>query len=233
MRARRIFHGFAFLLVVALPIAQGCGGDDSAVNGDTSDGGGDDGTTGGDGSTSSDGNTNTDTGTTTDAFCTALNDYDTRCSLTDACSVAEAAACTSTEANASPQFLAAYEACESMQPCPSPGASTDGGQAAYDSCLQAHFGSPDTVAQQLATDFCTRCVPASGSCAVGFYGDPKAARLLELDDAILGEIDDNCAKSDAGIRGDGGLLSCSDEFTKCVRGIVLAHDPPPAACNDL
>lgn len=232
MRARRIFLGLGFVLVIALPTAEGCGGDDAAVNGDNSDsgGGGDGTTTGSDGSTTSDGNTNSDTGTTPDAFCTAENDYVTRCSLTDACSLAVAAACSSTEANASPQFIGAYEACESMQPCPSAGAG-DGGAAAYDNCLRTHFGAPDAVAEQLASDFCAKCLPAVGECSVGFYGNPTAARLLELDDAILTEIDDTCTKRDGGA-GDGGFASCTDAFTACARDIVLSHDPIPAACND-
>ena len=231
MRARRIFHGLAFLAVAALPIVQGCSGDDASVNGDTSDGGGTDGSsTGSDGSASSDGNASTDTGSS-DAFCAAANDYVTRCALTDSCSLAIAAACSSTEANASPQFLAAYEACESMQPCPTPGGSSDGGAAAYDSCLASHFGSPDAVAQQLASDFCSKCLPASGSCATAFYSAPKAQRLLELDDAILTEIDDTCILSDAGTD-DAGPGTCADRFDACARNIVLAHDPIPAACND-
>ncbi len=232
MRAPRIMSGFAFLFAVALPIAQGCSGDDAAVNGDTSDGGGDDGSiSGNDGSSSNDGNANNDTGTTSDAFCSAANDYVTRCDLTDACSLAVAAACSSTEANASPQFLVAYEACESLEPCASPGAATDGGQAAYDSCLQSHFGNPDTAAQKLATDFCDKCLPAVGECTNGFYAQPKTARLLELDDAILGEIDDTCTKRDGGAD-DAGAGACADQFGTCARDIVLAHDPIPAACHD-
>ena len=232
MRARRIFFSLGFVFAIALPTAEGCGGDDAAVNGDNSDGGtGSDGTTGNDGSTTSDGNTNNDTGTTPDAFCTAENEYVTRCGLTDACSLAVAAACASTESNASSQFIGAYEACASMQPCPGPGAASDGGAAAYDNCLKTHFGAPDTVAEQLATDFCAKCLPAVGECPNGFYNNPTAARLLELDDAILTEIDNTCTKRDGGA-GDAGLASCTDAFTACARDIILSHDPIPAACND-
>ena len=232
---RRILHGLIFAGVIALPIAQGCGGDDAAVGGSTSDAGGgsDTSTSGGDdGSTPiTDGSTPLDSATGTDAFCSAAAAYASRCALTDACTTAKVAACTSAEAIASAGGIAAYEACTPIEPCPGATPSGDGGGAkAYDDCLVSHYGSPSATAETLATDYCSRCLPAVGACSTGFYDSKSPSiRFLALNDATLEEIDKKCLSKDGGVEMGPG---CANDFTKCARDVVDAHDPPPAACKD-
>ncbi len=228
---RRWLHGMIFVSGLALPIAQGCGGNDAVVGpslgGD--DGGGDSTTTtGGDSSAPTDGSTNPDS-TASDPFCAALAAYDTRCTLTDACDVAKQASCSADEGFASAGAIAAYEACAAQEPCPGAAVSADGGLKAYDDCLATHFGTPTTEEQSIVTDYCTRCGGGAPECDTG----PVARSLLVYDDAILTEIQATCLTRDGG-PDDGGIgvgTKCGG-FAKCARDIVVAHDPPPAACND-
>jgi hypothetical protein len=229
MSARRHWiHGLIFVSAIALPLAQGCGGDDASIGANpTGDGGGDESTTAPtDGSTPSDGNTPVDSASP-DAFCTAVSGYATRCSLTDACDVAKVAACSADEAIASAGAIAAYEACAAQEPCPSASPPGDGGLKAYDDCLATHFGTPTATETSVVGDYCTRCGGGAADCDTG----PVARTLVTYDDAILTEIQTTCLAADGGAD-DGGPGGKCGNFAKCSRDIVAAHDPQPAACND-
>ena len=230
MSARRHWiHGLIFVSGIALPLAQGCGGDDASIGANpTGDGGGDESTTTlNDGSSPTDGSAAQDA-PSADAFCAAVAAYASRCTLTDACDVAKVAACSADEAIASAGAIAAYTACAAQEPCPSASAVGDGGIKAYDDCLATHFGTPTTIEKSAVTDYCTHC-GAGPDCATGAV----AQRLLTFDDAILTEIETTCLDSDGGLD-DGGLgtgTKCGN-FDKCSRDIIAAHHPQPAACND-
>jgi hypothetical protein len=229
---RRVLHGLIFASVIALPLAQGCGGDDAAVNNSNpaDDGGGGDSTTttGGDSSTPTDGSTPTDSSSPPDAFCAAVAAFDSRCSLTDACDVAKAANCSKDEGVASAGGIAAYEACEAQEPCSGGVTATDdGGLKAYDDCLAAHFGTPTTAETSIVTAYCTRCGGGSAACDTG----PVARNLVAYSDTILGEIQLTCLDRDGGAD-DGGIGGKCANFDKCSRDIIEAVDPQPAACND-
>jgi hypothetical protein len=227
---RRWLLGMIFTSAIALPLAQGCGGDDASIGATPGDdGGGDESTTttGGDSSTPGDGSTPQDSATQT-PFCAAVAAYDTRCSLTDACDVARVAACSNDQAIASPGAITAYTACAAQEPCPGPSVSADSGTKAYDDCIAAHYGSPSSTLTTLVTDYCTRCGGANPSqCASG----PVARALATYDDAILTEIENTCVAKDGGAD-DGGTGGKCAGFAKCARDIVVGADPPPAACND-
>jgi hypothetical protein len=220
-----------FVSGLALPIAQGCGGDDASIGANPgSDGGGDESTSTppGDSSTPTDSSTNPDS-TSADPFCSALASYDTRCSLTDACDVAKSASCSTDEGFLSAGAIAAYTACAAQDPCPGASVGTDGGLKAYDECVAAHFGTPTTEETAIVGDYCTRCGGGAADCDTG----PVARSLVVYDDALLTEIQATCLTRDGG-PDDGGLgvgTKCG-EFAKCARDIVASHDPPPAACND-
>ncbi len=226
---RRILHGFVFASVLVLPVAQGCGGDDVAVNSTSTDDAGGDSitTTIGDSSTPTDGSTTTPDSSTGDAFCTATAAYDTRCNLTDSCSVARAANCANDEAVASANAAAAYVACEPQDPCP--GDTSDGGEKAYESCLATQFGTPDSTLTGIAVAYCTKCGASANpaTCETG----PVVRALAVYDDAILSEIQSTCLPSDAGAD-DGGPTGECARFAGCADRIVVAHDPQPAACSD-
>jgi len=223
-----------FTSIIALPVAEGCGGDDASVGATATDGGnGDETSTGadtgtsGDGSAPFDGSAPQDSAPTGDAYCTAAAAYASRCSLTDACSTARVAACTADEAIASAAGISAYETCEPTEPCPT-GADA-GAEKAYADCLTSHYGTPSTTAHTLATDYCAKCT-SGPNCATNFYdANSPTLRLLALNDTILDDIDKKCLGHDAGV--SVGLM-CATDFEKCSRDVVAAHDPQPAACKD-
>jgi hypothetical protein len=223
-KRRLVVHVSIFASMMALPLAQGCGGDDSFVNQTVTDAGDGDSTTApGDSSTPTDANATTDspTGTT---FCAATSAYYTRCNLTSACDVARLANCANDEAVASPNATAAYAACETEEPCPD---DTGDGGATYDTCLATHYGTPDSTLTTIVTTYCAKC-DTGGNPATCDEG-PIGRSLAVYDDAILGEIQSTCLSADAG-GGDGGA-QCAD-FADCARSVVTAHDPQPAACGD-
>lgn len=230
---RRILHGLIFASVIALPLAQGCGGDDAAVNQTSTDGGDTDSTTttGGDSSTPTDGSTTIPDSSAGDPFCAATADYDTRCSLTDACDTARLANCSADEAIASTNATAAYAACEAQEPCPAGSVVTAdaGAEKAYESCLSTHFGTPDSALTGLVIAYCGKCGNPANPAACE-EGD-VARGVAIYDDAILTEIQSNCLPSDAGAD-DGGPTGECARFGDCARAVVVSHDPQPAACND-
>ena len=214
--------------MIALPVAQGCGGDDAAIGSNpTSDAGGDESTLANpDGSAPSDGSAPiVDTGTP-DPFCAALSSYDSRCSLTDSCDVAKLGICAQDESAASAGAIAAYEACAAQEPCPGSSSIGDGGLKAYDDCLATHFGSPTTEEKTIVAAYCARC-GTGPDCETGTV----AQTLVTFDDAILTEIQDTCLDKDGGAD-DGGFGGKCANFGKCSRDIIFTHDPQPAACGD-
>lgn len=240
MRARRVAHTIAICFCITLPVAEGCGGNDAAVSGSGADDGGstDDGSTGGgdDSSTGGDASSGGDSSAAS-SFCAAEQSYATRCSLTDKCTTERVANCASDESNLNPQYVGAVVACEPIEPCgPGPsadgggGGGGDGGVKAYNDCFKTHFGDPDTAAKDLAAGYCATCLPHVGGCAGNFYAAPQAQRLLAFDDAILNEIAATCTHPDGGADDAGAGAACSDAFTKCAKGVVDAHDPPPPDC---